>query len=92
MLTFFFAFFLIPETKGMSLEKMDELFGITDDLLRVVDNGRRQRTATSTASGDVMGLGNLSNVIAPAGGQADISEKRNMVSSHSRDRSPVYRM
>ncbi|KAL1847249.1 hypothetical protein VTK73DRAFT_10407 [Phialemonium thermophilum] len=28
---FFFVWFLIPETKGLSLEKMDELFGITGE-------------------------------------------------------------
>lgn len=27
---FFFVWFLIPETKGMSLERMDDLFGITE--------------------------------------------------------------
>lgn len=27
---FFFVWFFIPETKGMSLEAMDELFGVTD--------------------------------------------------------------
>lgn len=26
-----FVFFFIPETKGLSLEKMDELFGVTDN-------------------------------------------------------------
>ena len=25
-----FVFFLVPETKGISLERMDELFGVTD--------------------------------------------------------------
>ncbi|ORY71176.1 general substrate transporter [Pseudomassariella vexata] len=39
---FFFAFFLVPETKGMSLEKMDELFGITDMLRVLNDMERRQ--------------------------------------------------
>lgn len=27
---FFFVWFLVPETKGLSLEAMDELFGVTD--------------------------------------------------------------
>lgn len=26
-----FVWFFIPETKGLSLEAMDELFGVTDD-------------------------------------------------------------
>lgn len=39
---FFFAFFLIPETKGMSLEKMDELFGITD-MLRIMNDMEQRR-------------------------------------------------
>lgn len=92
MLTFFFAFFLIPETKGMSLEKMDQLFGITDDLLRIVDDDRRERIASRTAEGDIMGLGSLSNATAPAIGRVNFSEKRNMGSSSSRDQSPVYRV
>lgn len=27
---FFFVWILIPETKGMSLERMDDLFGVTE--------------------------------------------------------------
>ena len=27
---FFFVWFLIPETKGLSLERMDDLFGVTE--------------------------------------------------------------
>lgn len=27
---FFFVWFLVPETKGLSLEAMDELFGVTE--------------------------------------------------------------
>ncbi|KAK9419787.1 putative General substrate transporter [Seiridium unicorne] len=41
---FFFAYFLIPETKGMSLEKMDELFGITE-MLRVIQDIDSQAAA-----------------------------------------------
>ncbi|KAI1633572.1 putative MFS quinate transporter [Biscogniauxia mediterranea] len=47
-----FVWFLIPETKGMRLEKMDELFGIADGLLRVVGDvekttARRHDTFTT---------------------------------------------
>lgn len=28
---FFFVWFFIPETKGISLEAMDKLFGVTED-------------------------------------------------------------
>lgn len=41
---FFYAYFLIPETKGMSLEKMDELFGITE-ILRVMQDMDHQRVS-----------------------------------------------
>lgn len=27
---FFFVWFFVPETKGISLEAMDQLFGVTD--------------------------------------------------------------
>lgn len=27
---FFFSWFFVPETKGISLEKMDDIFGVTD--------------------------------------------------------------
>jgi hypothetical protein len=30
-----FVWFFIPETKGLSLEKMDELFGVTEMLKKV---------------------------------------------------------
>lgn len=28
---FFFVWFFVPETKGISLEAMDKLFGVTED-------------------------------------------------------------
>lgn len=31
LLMFVFVWFLVPETKGLSLEKMDALFGVVDD-------------------------------------------------------------
>lgn len=34
---FFFVWFLIPETKGMSLERMDELFGVVEN--KFMDDG-----------------------------------------------------
>lgn len=51
---FFFVWFFVPETKGMSLEAMDKLFGVTDDgkddLVGGPDNGNEhdnEKTATS---------------------------------------------
>lgn len=52
-----FAFCLIPETKGMSLEKMDELFGIMDDLLRILDENQRERVTSKRVP--ELALGNL---------------------------------
>lgn len=41
---FFFAFFLVPETKGMSLEEMDELFGsVTHGKLSDPEESRGER-------------------------------------------------
>ena len=42
------AFFLVPETKGLSLERMDELFGMTD-FSGIQDIG----VASKSAKGDV---------------------------------------
>jgi hypothetical protein len=82
LLTFFFVWFLIPETKGMSLEKMDELFGITDDFLRIMDENQRERAASRTGASQnqVVGLEGLATT-------AMGSEKRNTGSSND---VPVY--
>ncbi|ROW02818.1 hypothetical protein VSDG_01820 [Cytospora chrysosperma] len=81
-LTFFFVWFLIPETKGMSLEKMDELFGITDDLLRIMDENQRERAASRTGPSQSQVIGLESLATAAIG-----SEKRNTGSSNDM---PVY--
>lgn len=77
-LTFFFAFFLIPETKGMSLEKMDELFGITDDLLRMMDESRREHAASRTTVGALHTLVPVSlyTATAVAGPRSDLDKRR----------------
>jgi hypothetical protein len=41
----FFVYFLVPETKGISLEKMDELFGVTDAGGKVIDDQEKQPEA-----------------------------------------------
>jgi hypothetical protein len=40
---FLFVWFLIPETKGLSLEKMDDLFGITE-LIKNIEADREAHT------------------------------------------------
>lgn len=88
-LTFLFVFFLIPETKGMSLEKMDGLFGITDDLLRMMDESQRERAASRNAAGefDTLAPGTSYTAIRTSG---DL-DKRHTGSSKSKDE-PVYRL
>ena len=39
---FFFVWFLVPETKGLSLEKMDDLLGITE-LIKNIEADREGR-------------------------------------------------
>jgi hypothetical protein len=36
---FVFVWFLVPETKGLSLEAMDELFGVTDHKAPSLEDG-----------------------------------------------------
>lgn len=47
---FFFVWFLIPETKGLSLEKMDDLFGITE-LVKNIEADREHRAGSVTEVG-----------------------------------------
>ena len=42
---FFFVWFLIPETKGLSLEKMDDLFGVTE-LVKHIEEDREAHAPT----------------------------------------------
>lgn len=42
---FFFVWFLIPETKGLSLEKMDDLFGVTE-LVKHIEEDREAHAHT----------------------------------------------
>ena len=68
----------------MSLENMDELFGITDDFLRIMDENQLERVAGSTGSGEhqVVGLSSLA-------AQATASDKMNTGSSKD---VPVYKL
>ena len=38
---FLFVWFFIPETKGLSLEKMDDLFGVTEMVKNMEADGER---------------------------------------------------
>lgn len=78
----------------MSLEKMDELFGITDDLLRIMDENQRERAASRTVPEialDDVGLAglytNATTLIAPV----KASEKRDAGSSRTKE-TPPYRI
>lgn len=43
---FFFVWFLIPETKGLSLEKMDDLFGVTELVKHIEEEREAHAPAT----------------------------------------------
>lgn len=91
-LTFFFAFFLIPETKGMSLEKMDDLFGITNDLLRMMDENQRERAASRNVAGelDTCVPGSSYTATTVIGPSSDL-DNRHTESSRSKYE-PIYRL
>lgn len=38
---FLFVWFFVPETKGLSLEKMDDLFGVTELVKNMEADGER---------------------------------------------------
>ncbi|KAF3771015.1 hypothetical protein M406DRAFT_35556 [Cryphonectria parasitica EP155] len=92
-LTFFFAYFLIPETKGMSLEKMDELFSITEDLLRIMDENQRERaeSRTTAAQQNATWMGSLYTSASRMPTFMETPEKRYTGSSRSPDE-PIYRL
>lgn len=45
---FSFVWLLIPETKGLSLEKMDDLFGITELIKNIEADREGHRPGTAT--------------------------------------------
>lgn len=73
----------------MSLEKMDELFGITDDLLRMMDENQRERAASRTAAREAV-HGSIYTVTTVAVLSSDL-DKRHTGSSGSKDE-PIYRL
>lgn len=77
----------------MSLEKMDALFGITDDLLRIMDENQRQRAAASRTAAEgldtlVPGSVYTATTVAETAGEYD---KRHTGSSGSKEE-PIYRL
>lgn len=76
----------------MSLEKMDALFGITDDLLRIMDENQRERVASRTAAEglDTLVPGSVytATTVAETAGEYD---KRHTGSLGSKDE-PIYRL
>jgi len=53
---FIFTWFLIPETKGLSLERMDDLFGVTE-LVKTMDLEHETGTGTAAAPATTIGGG-----------------------------------
>lgn len=77
----------------MSLEKMDELFGITDDMLRIMDENQRERAASRAVPELVLsdvGLASFHNNATTMVASAGTSEKINTVSSKAKIHDPAY--
>jgi histidyl-tRNA synthetase len=50
LLRFVFVWFLVPETKGMSLERMDDLFGVTE-LVKQMDIANEEHARDASTVG-----------------------------------------
>jgi len=51
---FFFVWFLVPETKGLSLEKMDDIFGVTE-LIKNIEADRENHGHSTATELDMEG-------------------------------------
>jgi hypothetical protein len=51
---FIFVWFLVPETKGLSLEKMDDLFGLTE-MVKNIEADRENHAHSTTTELDLDG-------------------------------------
>jgi len=77
-----FVWFFIPETKGLSLERMDDLFGVTELVEKSVDDAEVERVghanlddvAEKTAMGNTM---EVERVGAAGGGDEEKAVARN---------------
>lgn len=79
----------------MSLEKMDALFGITDDLLAIMEESQRGRAASQMASSSAAATAvdapaeSLFTVVGTASGEQPF-EHKSEAGCRSRNASPVY--
>jgi hypothetical protein len=51
---FIFVWFLVPETKGLSLERMDDLFGLTE-MVKNIEADRENHAHTHATELDIDG-------------------------------------
>lgn len=64
-----FTWFFIPETKGMSLERMDDLFGVTELVEKKVEYGEIEIPTTEVA--ERAGLANVAPVTVAREGETE---------------------